>query len=147
MMPSTSSSRSASPVHHRHMHHMRKHHKRSSTPEFRQQQRRSGQLRRSSLPHDFRTEPCLLNASWENGFDRKSAHKRSTLQQPEWLRSLPTTKFARSSSQHNHNNTRRPDLINNDELKSLTLCLWTTTFAGTVDPRFHSEYLPAGLKH
>lgn len=144
----TNRSRSTSPLHHR----LRKY-KRTSSPEYhlRQQQHqhqqeepRRNQLRRSSLPNDIRyTEPSpLLNAEWDfDFFNRKNVRNldcsMSLPASPMKDRSLPThLHSSRRSSTSSDSNT----LINLDELKTLTLCLWTNNFAGTVDPRFHSEY-------
>lgn len=113
---------------------LRKHNKRANSPEQHQQhrggERRTPQMRRSSLPDIVPEELCLLNASWGDATRGRDA-KRSSLQFHLSAPNLRTSSRPSSPSL----------LINSDEMKSLTMCLWSTSFAGTVDPRFHSEYV------
>ena len=164
-----SRSRSSSPLHHHLSKHRRsrtpEHNRRKQRQQEKTQRRqqeqeepRKGQLRRSSLPHDIRQKEDLnplLNAEWDNNFFTRK-HKLSG-DSLGWStpsshlggrRSSSSLMKDRSLPARLHHQGRRDSissdhkLIDLEELKKLTLCLWTNNFAGTVDPRFHSEYFP-----
>jgi len=95
----------------------------------------TGQLRRTDMPRNY-DEPNHLNASWDgSGRSRRSMGQRDM---KAW--SSLYTDFSSRNPFHSKKQ-RSVSLIDPEEIESLIMCLWTTDFVGTVDPRFHSEYL------
>lgn len=110
--------------------------RRSSMPEFGSKKpaaRRTG-LRRSSL--SVRQEPTRVNATWDIEIGtsrRRSAQIRALLESH--------CPMSQSSPTNMMGSSRRSILMDETELESLTAKLWSNQFAGTIDPRFHSQYL------
>jgi hypothetical protein len=85
-------------------------------------------MRRCTLAPSFKLEPTRVNASWESSTSRR----RSRLQLETPATPMTSPVASRES---------RKTLLDNGELESLIAKLWSNQFAGTIDPRFHSEYV------
>ena len=91
---------------------------------------RKGMRRSTLIPSaSERQEPTRLNATWGSITNRRKS--RALL---EALPALTSPTMARKSL-----------LIEDGELESLTSKLWSNQFAGTIDPRFHSQYLQGAV--
>ena len=111
----------------------------------RNQPEQRARLRRSIPVEGHRyEEPSMVNATWHCYHNYCCGKRRSRKTQQfhhdhDALHS--PTKYASSASSQALSSKHAGLIIDTEELNALTAMLWTTDFIGTVDPRFHAEYL------